>query len=281
MRQLQLENNFLLAFISNYFLQMKFQNCLNNNKYKPFRVFENKIFLFLVLLFFSNSIFAQQELSRHRSRKLKHRISAGPVISFYKNNTLHTVNTKAKAGFNAAYKCEIPLARKTNLLVGMEYMSQGLKFNGYFSAPNHTYLFDQTFSYSHDIQYQEVQLPLAFKIALNPEKEKVWSSYIFVGTGFRYLVKSTAFIESDSTQETVMDGPTNLTFENHIVEKHFNAFLQAGFGFQKNFSKTGHALFFEFTYKYNISRLHYVGYNNSNNLNIKDNNLAICIGIRF
>jgi hypothetical protein len=171
MRQPQLENNFLLAFIPNYFLQMNFQNCLN--KYKLFRVFKNKTLLFLVLLFFSNLIFAQQEVSRYRPRKLKHRISAGPVISFYKNNPQYTVNSKSKAGFNAAYKCEITLALKTNFLVGLEYMSQGLKFNGYYSAPNHTYLFDQTFSYSHDIQYQEVQLPFAFKIALNPEKEKV------------------------------------------------------------------------------------------------------------
>ena len=232
-------------------------------------------------LFFSNSISAQQGVSSYKVRKVKHRITAGPVISFYKNNTQHTVNTKAKAGFNAAYKCELTLGRKTNFLVGLEYMSQGLKFNGYFSAPNHTYLFDETFAYSHEIRFQEIQLPLAFKIAFSPEKDNRFSSYFFLGPGFRYIVKSTAFIESDSTQETVLDGTTDLTFENHIVDQHFNAFLHAGMGIQKNFRDTGKALFIEFTYKYNISRLHYIGDKNSNNLNIKNNSLSICVGVRF
>lgn len=260
---------------------MKFKIHLNNNKFKLIRVFTNKSLLFVVALFFSNSISAQQGVSSYKVRKVKHRISAGPVISFYKNNPQHTVNTKAKAGFNAAYKCEIVLGRKTNFLVGLEYMSQGLKFNGYFSAPNHTYLFDETFAYSHEIRFQEVQLPLALKIAFGPEKDNRFSSYFFLGPGFRYIVKSTAFIESDSTQETVLDGTTDLTFENHIVDQHFNAFLHAGMGIQKNFHDTGKALFLEFTYKYNISRLHYAGYQNSNNLNIRNNSLSICVGVRF
>lgn len=260
---------------------MKFQILLNNNKFKLFKIFEAKTVLFLAILFVSNGISAQQELPRHNARKVKHRISAGPVISFYKNNTLHTVNTKAKSGFNATYKCEILLGRKTNLLVGLEYMTQGLKFNGYYSAPNHTYLFDKTFPYTHEIRFQEVQLPLAFKISLSPENDNRFSSYFFLGPGFRYIIKSTAFIESDSTQLTMMDGSTDLTFENHIVDKHFNAFLHAGMGIQKNFHNTGKAFFFEFIYKYNISRLHYIGNQNTNNLNIRNNSLSICIGYRF
>ena len=78
-----------------------------------------------------------------------------------------------------------------------------------------------------------------------------------------------------------MDGTTDITFENHIIDKHFNAFLHAGLGIQKNLHDTGKALFLEFTYKYNISRLHYPGNQNTNNLNIKNNSLSICVGLRF
>ncbi len=254
---------------------MKLLNRINNNFHNA------KTFLFLVILTLSTTIFAQQEVSNYKAIKIRHRISAGPVLSFYKNNTLHTVNTKAKIGFNAAYKCEIVLSRKINFLVGLEYMSQGLKFNGYYSAPYHTYLFDQTFSYSHEIRFQEGQLPLAFKISFNSEKDNRFSSYFFIGPGFRYLLKSTAFIASDSTGLTLLDGTTDLTFENHIVDKHFNAFLHAGIGIQKNFHDTGKAIFLEFTYKYNISRLHYVGNKNTNDLDIKNNSLSICFGLRF
>lgn len=260
---------------------MKLLNIRDYTKFKPLRILEAKTLLFLLVFFLFNSIFAQQTVSNYRASKVKHRISAGPVLSFYKNNSLHTINTKAKAGFNASYKCEVLLGRKTNLLVGLEYMSQGLKFKGYYSAPNHTYLFDETFSYTHEIRFQEIQLPLAFKISLSPEKDNRLSSYFFLGPGFRYIIKSTAFIESDSTEMTMMDGITDLTFENHIVDKHFNAFLHAGFGFQKNFHDTGKAFFLEFTYKYNISRLHYIGNHDTNNLNIKNNSLSICIGYRF
>lgn len=260
---------------------MKLKNFQSKNKLLLFKILAMKALFFSLFLFFSFSVFAQQDASNYRIRKVHHRVSAGPALSFYKNNPLHTINTKAKSGFNAAYKCEIKLGRKTNFLAGLEYMSQGLKFNGYYSAPNHTYLFDKTFSYTHEIRFQEIQLPLAFKVALKQEKDNLLSPYVFLGPGFKYITKSTAFILSDSTELTVSDGKTDLTFENHLIDKHFNSFLHAGLGIQKNFHETGKAMFIEFTYKYNISRLHYVGNQNTNNLNIRNNSLSICIGLRF
>lgn len=236
--------------------------------------------IFLSLIFIFSQNFAQENFQFHLG-KVKHRLSAGPVMSFYKNNLQQTINTKAKPGFNAAYKSEIFLDRKTNLIVGLEYLSQGFTFHGYYSAPNHTYLFDKIFPYSHEIHYQEIQLPILLKNLFKAEVPKSYSPYYFLGIGFRYIFKSSAFITSDSTQNTIYDGKTDVTFENHFLNKHFNALFQCGLGTQRNFKEKGSTLFIEFTYKYNISRLHYEGYQNSNNLNIRDACLSITVGFRF
>lgn len=233
---------------------------------------------YLLLLSFNS--FAQDPYSKH-SRRLKHRLSAGIVMSFYKNHPQLTSGTKAKPGFNAAYKVDIVLVRHTLLVTGIEFMSQGTKFYGYYKAPQHTYLFDETFPYYHEIRYNEIQMPLGFKHVLNNEKDNFYTPYYFGGIGFRYLVKSMSYIENDSTQVPVYDGKTDLTFEHHMIDKKFNAFYHIGAGVQKNFRTSAKALFIEFTFKYNMSRLHYTGYNDSNALNIRDSNLAITFGLKF
>ena len=217
----------------------------------------------------------------YRMGKIKHRISAGDLVSYYKNNPLHTINTKAKPGFCLSYKSEILLGKKTNLLIGMEYFNQGLSFDGYYSAPGHTYLFDKTFSYKHELRIQELQLPLAVKISFNQEKTHFYSPYLFLGVGARYIFNSYAIITNDSTGNTVYDDKAKVDFQYQFVAKGLNAFFHGGLGLQTNFRKSGGAAFFEITYKYGISRLHYTGYQNSNDLYIKDAHLAFMVGFRF
>ena len=233
------------------------------------------LLLLLPLLSFS------QDGRAYRKGRVKHRISAGPVISFYKNDPHFTANTKAKAGANVAYKSEILLGRKTNLLLGLEYMSQGLTFNGYYTDTGYTYLYDKTFAYTHELRYNELQLPIAFKLALNAEKDSRATAYVFGGVGFRYIFGSYTVIASDSVEVSPYDGKGDIGFEHELLIKNFNAYFHAGFGIQKNFRETAKAVFFEVTYKYGISRLHYPGFQNSNNINIKESNLAITVGLRL
>jgi len=234
-----------------------------------------KTMLLLCLPLFS---FSQEG---RKEKKLKHRISAGVVITKFKNDPHFSINTKAKAGANIAYKAEYPVSRKTNLMVGLEYMSQGLSFNGYYEDTAHTYLFDETFSYKHELRYNEFQLPIGLKLALNSEKEYPYSGYLFGGIGFRYIFGSYVVISSDSTNTTPYDGKGNIGFEHELVTKGFNAFYQGGIGIQKNFRATGKSVFLELTYKRGFSRIHYSGYRNSNNINFRDNNLAITVGLRL
>ena len=218
--------------------------------------------------------------SPYRPYRLTHRIGVGVVSSFYKNNALHTINTKAKPGFCISYKSELFLGRKTNLLLGLEYFSHGVSFNGYYSAPGNTYLFDETYSYKHELRIQELQLPLAVKLAFNSEKDKPFTAYLFGGVGARYIFSSYAVITNDSTGNAVYDSKVNVDLKYRFI-KGLNTFLHIGFGLQSNFRKSGGAAFFEVTYKYGISPLHYAGYKHSNDLDIKDAHLAFLVGFRF
>lgn len=222
-----------------------------------------------------------QDPSDFRKGAVKSRVSAGPVMSFYKNHPQHTINTKAATGFCASYKSEILLGRKISFLIGMDYFNQGLSFRGYYSAPGNTYLFDKTFAYTHEIRMQEIQIPIGFKRAFNNEKDNFYTSYFFGGAGARYLFGSYYVITNDSTGTVVYDGKGTMGFEYESLAKGLNVFLLGGLGTQYNFRTTARALFFEITYKYGISRLHYEGYQNSNNLNIKESHIAFNVGLKF
>ena len=255
----------------------------------------NKIIAIILCVWCIQSIHAQDPVE-YRKGKIKNRLSAGPVMSFYKNHPKHTINTHAKTGFCASYKSEILLGRRINFLIGLEYFNQGLSFKGYYSAPGYTYLFDKTFAYNHEIRIQELQLPFGFKKAINNEKDNFYTPYFFGGAGGRFIIGSYYVITNDSTENVVYDGKGTMNFEHHALSqvlntfsigkgkslsKQFNAFFYGGVGTQYNFRETGKALFFEMTFKYGISRLHYEGYQNSNDLNIKESHLGFSIGLKF
>ena len=233
-----------------------------------------------------------QDPSDYKRGAVKSRISLGPVLSFYKNHPMHTADTKALSGFSASYKSEILLGRKINILIGLEYFSQGLSFRGYFSAPGSTYLFDKTFAYTHEIRVQEIHIPIGFKRAFNLEKDNLYTSYYFGGLGARFIIGSYYVINNDSTGNVVFDGKANLNFEHHLLSDIFqrgenskinrlNTFIFGGLGTQYNLRASAKAVFFELTYKYGISRLHYQGYQNSNDLNIKESHIMFNLGLKF
>jgi hypothetical protein len=232
----------------------------------------------------------------YRKGKVKNRISIAPIASIYKNHPQLTTGTKANAGFCGSYKSEILLGRRSSLLMGLDYFSQGFTFHGYYVAPGYTYLFDKTYAYTHEVSVHELQLPVAMKRAFNNEKDNKYTPYYFVGAGLRYILNSYYVISNDSTETVVYDGKGNMDFEYQVftqmantlfggkgksITRKLNSFIYGGLGMQYNLRGSGKALYFELSYKYGISRLHYTGYNNSNNLNIKDSHLLFNFGLRF
>ncbi len=251
----------------------KCPKCLSGNLF-----LSGKLFLMLILLpMFSFS----QDGVPYAKGKVKHRLSIGGIKSFYYNPPEHTTNTKALAGFNAAYNSEILSGRRYNLLLGLEYQNTGLRFQGYYKKPGFTYVYDKTFAYTHEIRIQEVDLPLSVKVSFNIEKEHPVSPYFIGGIGARYIFAAYTVITNDSTGVSPYDAKDKIDFENQRVMKGLSAFYHAGLGLQYNYRNSGRALFFEFQYKYSISRFHYDGDDNSNNLNIRDAHLVFSLGMRL
>lgn len=246
----------------------------------------------LITLVTCSIIGIAQNPNAYKIGTIKSRISISPVVSFYKNNPLMTTNTSAKANFCASYKGELLLGHRLSFLAGMDYLKQNFSFDGYYKAPGHTYIFDKTFAYNHDITVKELNIPVGLKQALNTEKDHLYTPYYYGGIGWRYILNSYYVITNDSTDNVEYDSKGTLDYEYQIltrmlngkgssVTKKINAFIWFGMGTQYNFRDTGKALFFEISYKYGISRMHYTGYNNSNNLNIKDSHLLFTFGYKF
>ncbi len=252
-------------------------------------------YIFLVLCVFSALCVNAQRVD-YKAARVKHTLSIAPVVSMFKNHPQHTTATKARPGFNASYKAQIRLERNSSLLLGLEYFSQGLTFKGYYVNPGYTYLFDKTYAYTHEVRVQEIHLPLGFKKAFNNEKDHFYTPYFYGGGGLRYMFSSYYVINNDSTETVVYDGKGNMEYEYQVFTrianklfdgkgtsftKKLNSYIFAGLGIQRNLRESGKAIFFDISYKYGISRMHYTGYNNSNNLNIKDSHLLFTIGIKL
>ncbi|MGZ6540163.1 MAG: outer membrane beta-barrel protein, partial [Bacteroidia bacterium] len=187
-----------------------------------------------LILLFSSASFAQYS-EPYRKGKMRSRISVAPVKTFYKNDPHMTTGTKSKVGFDASYKSEIFWLKKTNLILGLDYFNYGLTFHGYYAKPGFTYLFDESFAYTHEIRIQELQLPIALKVTFNSEKEYPVSAYFIGGVGARFIIASYSVISNDSTGITVYDAKDNIDYENQRVAKGLNAFYHLGLGLQHNY----------------------------------------------
>ena len=243
------------------------------------RLIKHIYILIIFISAFSNSF--AQDGEPYRKWKVKHRISFSPIKSFYTNHPQHTINTKAKTGFDFAYKAELLLGRRTNFILGLDYFNYGLKFNGYYAKPGFTYLYDKSFAYTHEIRIQEVQMPLALKVAFNAEQSHFVTPYFIGGIGARYIIGSYTTISNDSTEITVYDAKDNIDYEHQRITKNLNGFYHVGLGIQRNYRNSGRAIFFEMSFQRGFSRFHYDGDAGSNDLNIRGNHLLFTFGFRL
>lgn len=239
---------------------------------------QHVLFYITAVLFFKTAAAQSLYAPNHY---LNHRIAGGAVISFFKEDPHVMKNAQALRGFSLNYTAVLPVGTRASVLAGINYLNQGLQFNGYYAAPGYTYVFDESFAYVHRLRYQIIQVPLAMKADLNIEKDHAYTPYFLMGFGFGYSFRSSVSITSDSTEKNVYKGKTIVTFENYSLDEKLNAFFQAGFGIQKNMRKKARGLFLEFLYRYEISRLHYSGYQQSNNVNFRNSNLSINVGMKF
>ncbi len=210
-----------------------------------------------------------------------HRFSAGGTFSFFSKDPHVIDGIRPLIGYTASYSAEIEVLDYASLMVGVSYISQGTQFQGYYFAPGHTYVFDGKFGYTHRLRYQAAQLPIGMKFNFNSAADNWFTPYALLGIGFSYLINAKTTITSNATDERIYKGNADLANENSVFIKGLNSFAQAGLGIQKNNRDNGRAIFLEFLYKYDVSRLHYAGYQNSNRINFRNSNVSAIVGLKF
>ncbi len=212
-------------------------------------------------------------------KKFRHQLAAGPLVSFYKGDPNFSTNIKSNIGFIGNYTLEKIRKTNTNHTLGVSYVNQKLSFNGYFADSGHTYLYDDTFPYAHEIIIQELRVPLGVKVYFGNNIRTPTRAYYLGGAGARIIFKSYNVIINDSTETSAYEGPGDIDFENKSVNKNINTFIFSGLGLQYTNRESGRSAFFQINFSYGIARLNYHGDGNSNEDYFKNNTLTFLVGI--
>jgi len=204
-------------------------------------------FLFLVSVL---TFFAQE----NKPKKMYTRIVIGPALSFYKNNPVHTSDTKAKSSFYAGVFEEIRMYHDFSFVPGIEYLYQGVTFNSYYLSPGYQTLYDKHFNYNYTLKMQEIRLNVLFRQVLGIETRNLITGYIEYGYVLRYLASTKLIVNSNLTGTEMFSGKADFAFEHPVIINTMASGLKLTAGMQHNFFKTHRAWFFECTYMYSLSR---------------------------
>ncbi len=208
-----------------------------------------KIYTFLFLLS-AFALFAQE----NKPKKGYTRFVIGPALSFYKNNPVHTSDTKAKSSFYAGVFEEIRMYKDFSFVPGIEYLYQGLTFNSYYLSPGVQTIYDKHFNYNYTVNMQEARLNILFRQVLGIETRNIITGYIEYGYVLRYLVSSKLKVSSNLTGTEMFSGNADIAFEHPVISNTMASGLKLTAGMQHNFFKTHRAWFFECSFIYSLSR---------------------------
>ena len=244
-----------------------------------------KIFFVLLLSGVTVSAFAQSLGGdihiRPKDIVMKWRASFMSVVSFYQPNADYMGNTKATQGFGLSYKGELnfPEAKKLKLLMGVEYLDEGLTFDSYYFP----ILYDKNFSFTHKVHIHELYIPFLFKASINSENDHVNSLYFSAGWAYRYLLGAQYKIINKADSKMVDKGFSNFTLEDKhkLLTDNGGAALLGGIGMEHRTPDMRQGWILEIYYRYDLARCLYIGNNNSNHILFRNNNLSISVGYEF
>jgi len=250
------------------------------------KLFRNLFFVFVLSLIafpsFSQKLGGEITI-RPKDIVMKWRASFMSVISFYQPNSDYMGNTKATQGFGLSYKGELnfPESKRAKLIMGVEYINEGITFDSYYFAPGYSVLYDKSFSFTHKVHLHELYIPILFKQSITSENDHNNSLYFSAGWAFRYMLGSQFKIIDKSDSKMVDKGFSNLTIEHDVLTDNGSAALLGGIGMEHRTPDMRQGWIFEVYYRYNLSRHRYIGNNNTNNILFRNNNLTVSVGYEF
>ncbi|MBL7935567.1 MAG: outer membrane beta-barrel protein [Bacteroidia bacterium] len=226
----------------------------------------NRYFKYLitfVLLFVFCEVSAQEDggknlRNRRKNPLVKTRIAISPVLGLYKSNKNHTSGAKPKMAFSFSIKEEIRLDRNNQnfLLIGAEYMFHGVNFNSYYFYSDSLKLYTpERLKYKYSITIHELDFPIQLKHSFQKETNSVFSSYIFAGYCYRWIVDSHLKVTEDGNELINQYEP--LKFKSPAFNPVNSSFFSVGAGFQKNTPLMHNAVFAELQFRYGLSPFYF------------------------
>ncbi len=239
-----------------HYIKQKQLNCI-------FAVLKNYFKYFLLLFILSNvALLTAQEDGGKRLRNnrknpvVKTRIGFSPVIGLYKPNKNHTSGAKQKLSFNVSLKEEIRLDKNNRcfFMVGVDYMYHGLSFNSYYFYDDSIRFYNKTMNAKYNLTIHELDFPLQLKYSLKKENNSIFSSYLFAGYCYRWLLDNKLKVSYNG--EDMIEKRGGLTFKLPAFSSMNSSFFSAGIGIQKNTPLKQNAVFAELQIRYATSPMY-------------------------
>lgn len=193
-----------------------------------------------------------------KNPRVKTRISVSPVLGLYKPNKNHTSGSRPKMAFNISLKEEIRLDKNNRdfLMIGAEYMFHGLSFNSYYFYSDSLQLYTpDRLKYKYSLVIHELDFPIQLKHSFQKENNTIFSSYIFAGYCYRWLVESNLKVTEDGNE--LVNKQESLKFVRPAFNPVNSAFLNVGAGFQKNTTLMHNAVYAEIQFRYSLSPFYF------------------------
>jgi hypothetical protein len=222
-----------------------------------------KYLITLVLLLQFCLVSAQEDGGRRLRNKRKNpivktRIGISPVLSIYIANKHHTSGAKPKMAFNFSLKEEIRLDKNNQnfLLLGAEYMFHGVNFNSYYFYGDSLQLYTpERLKYKYSLTIHELDFPIQLKHSFQKETNAIYTSYIFAGYCYRWLIESHLKVTDNGNE--LVDHYEPLKFKSPAFNPVNSSFLTVGGGFQKNTILRHNAVYGELQFRYGLSPFYF------------------------
>jgi hypothetical protein len=241
--------------------------------------------IWILTCFVAAQGFAQFDESPKRN--IKYQLLGFGLISSFSNDTRITANTQAGMGAGAGLRMELPISRDhkdkdVRFCAGIEIMSEGLSFDSYYFSQGYSVLFDGNMAYNHSIRITSVCIPLLIRYSFT-KKEESRKNYFYGAAGWeiKYIVQSHTTITANADGSLIYDGAIDLPFEHQFLGPFEGNDILASLGLNHNILPGKHAVVFDLSYRFGLSRNVYSGYENSNNVLFRGSNFSFGIGLRF
>jgi len=195
-------------------------------------------------------------------RPWKMSIDAGLVFGFsgssgYTSN--YVSGLSASTGYTFGIVEEIPIQKRSSILVGVEILKDGVSFNSYYFAPGYSFLYDGSEGYSHSVSMNEIQVPILYKFPLGPQDRKLRSIYVTFGAKFRYISYTNTSI-TDSNGNLVWEGQKDVSSLYKLLSPFGSPIFEVSLGYQRNTKKKKkRGWYMNLEYNYGLSPLVYTG----------------------